>query len=371
MDVTLVSLDDLKIGLSESVYEHLLATYHKIEDEAPADHLERIMDRMKRPPATCIFRVNQLMTTPDHVVSELHKLMQEWVHESSVDGPSIQYDIARHAVFADVVEIVIHPDSAHQSLSHCTKPPKDNLPLIYPNWPKRKLSGFPLTHKVIICDRFCGEAVLRGSSIFVKGILAADVKIAKDDTLAVYADIRDSSVTTRINRGMILDQYKGTAVFLGVGKAACDRAEMFSQQQGLGVIMSVQQRAGPILPPLSGRLQHLVHLQNLPSILVAHALDPQPGDVIFDMCAAPGGKTMHLASLVHNKATIVASDKSRKKMVTASSVFESAQCTCITPLALDSAHCVDHDAPPESWKSVKEVCFQSSLVPCCVFAAPV
>jgi 16S rRNA C967 or C1407 C5-methylase (RsmB/RsmF family) len=47
-------------------------------------------------------------------------------------------------------------------------------------------------------------------------------------------------------------------------------------------------------------------LQNLPSILVAHALNPQPRDIILDMCAAPGGKTAHLASLVDNQATIVA-----------------------------------------------------------------
>jgi hypothetical protein len=47
-------------------------------------------------------------------------------------------------------------------------------------------------------------------------------------------------------------------------------------------------------------------LQNLPSILVAHALNPQPGDIILDMCPAPGGKTAYLANLVNNQATIVA-----------------------------------------------------------------
>lgn len=36
-------------------------------------------------------------------------------------------------------------------------------------------------------------------------------------------------------------------------------------------------------------------IQDEPSQLVAHIVDPQPHEVIFDVCAAPGGKTTHLA----------------------------------------------------------------------------
>lgn len=41
----------------------------------------------------------------------------------------------------------------------------------------------------------------------------------------------------------------------------------------------------------------LAIIQDEPSQLVAHVLDPQPHDMIFDLCAAPGGKTTHIASL--------------------------------------------------------------------------
>lgn len=41
-------------------------------------------------------------------------------------------------------------------------------------------------------------------------------------------------------------------------------------------------------PSLGGVLPHLLFLQNLPSVVVGHVLDPQPGEVILDMCAAPG-----------------------------------------------------------------------------------
>mmetsp|Transcript_46422 Transcript_46422/g.133692 ORF Transcript_46422/g.133692 Transcript_46422/m.133692 type:complete len:234 (-) Transcript_46422:94-795(-) len=61
------------------------------------------------------------------------------------------------------------------------------------------------------------------------------------------------------------------------------------------------------------------------------------------MCAAPGGKSAHLASLVRNQATIISCDKSRKKVLAARELFIKFGATCITPLALDATKCVDPD----------------------------
>lgn len=36
-------------------------------------------------------------------------------------------------------------------------------------------------------------------------------------------------------------------------------------------------------------------------MVVSHVLNPQPGERILDMCAAPGGKTTHLATLMHDQ----------------------------------------------------------------------
>ncbi len=48
--------------------------------------------------------------------------------------------------------------------------------------------------------------------------------------------------------------------------------------------------------------------QDEPSALAAILLDPRPGELIVDLCAAPGGKTTHLAELSRNRATIIAFD---------------------------------------------------------------
>ncbi|WP_047151592.1 16S rRNA (cytosine(967)-C(5))-methyltransferase RsmB [Aneurinibacillus tyrosinisolvens] len=49
-------------------------------------------------------------------------------------------------------------------------------------------------------------------------------------------------------------------------------------------------------------------VQDESSMLVAHAVAPQPGMSVLDLCAAPGGKTTHMAERMNNKGKIVALD---------------------------------------------------------------
>jgi len=51
-----------------------------------------------------------------------------------------------------------------------------------------------------------------------------------------------------------------------------------------------------------------ITVQDESSMLVADALDVQPGMVVLDALAAPGGKTTHIAERMQNKGTIIASD---------------------------------------------------------------
>jgi 16S rRNA (cytosine967-C5)-methyltransferase len=70
------------------------------------------------------------------------------------------------------------------------------------------------------------------------------------------------------------------------------------------------------LPPSAGAIHKLPGyaegwwvVQDSSAQLVSYLVDPQPGDTIADACAAPGGKTMHLAELMQDQGIVWACDR--------------------------------------------------------------
>ncbi len=55
-------------------------------------------------------------------------------------------------------------------------------------------------------------------------------------------------------------------------------------------------------------------IQDSSAQLVSHLLDPQAGDVVIDACAAPGGKTTHIAELMEDEGKIWACDKAASRL---------------------------------------------------------
>jgi 16S rRNA (cytosine967-C5)-methyltransferase len=49
--------------------------------------------------------------------------------------------------------------------------------------------------------------------------------------------------------------------------------------------------------------------QSRAAMLVARSLDPQPGERVLDLCAAPGGKSTHLAALMQGRGEVVAVER--------------------------------------------------------------
>ncbi len=58
----------------------------------------------------------------------------------------------------------------------------------------------------------------------------------------------------------------------------------------------------------TGFNEGLYTIQDESSMLVGHLLDPKPGMRVLDACAAPGGKSTHIAELMNNNGTVIAND---------------------------------------------------------------
>jgi 16S rRNA (cytosine967-C5)-methyltransferase len=93
---------------------------------------------------------------------------------------------------------------------------------------------------------------------------------------------------------------------------------------------------------LPGYAEGRFAVQDESSMRVATALNPKPGMTVLDLCAAPGGKTTHLAELMRNQGKVVACDIDDRRLATLTSLCERLGVTIVEPVRLDA----DKDAEP-------------------------
>ena len=92
------------------------------------------------------------------------------------------------------------------------------------------------------------------------------------------------------------------------------------KEEELSPIPTVYSEEGIVLqhPPPTSELpflrKGLAIIQDEASQLVTSILDPKPGEQILDACAAPGGKTTHMAQRMENQGGIYALDLSKVKL---------------------------------------------------------
>jgi len=69
--------------------------------------------------------------------------------------------------------------------------------------------------------------------------------------------------------------------------------------------------------PLGKHIAHnlgLIYVQEVASMIPVIVLDPQPGEFVLDMCAAPGSKTTQIAQMMANQGLLIANEVSRKRI---------------------------------------------------------
>jgi len=212
-----------------------------------------ILSALKRPTSYYPIRVNTLKTTRANLMDLLEKLLN--------------------------IEVKPHPLLTEAILIPVKGPYK------IPNRPKK-----------VVAYKTAAEGVMRGADLYAPGVREADDNIEPNDEV------------------VIVDKY-GQKV--GVGLAQLDSDQMLEHKKDkIAVKVTKSLYWIPHLRNTAPWNEGLFYQQTIPSMVTVHVLDPQPNEKILDMCAAPGGKTSHIAQLTKNKAKIIAVDHSSRKVKT-------------------------------------------------------
>jgi 16S rRNA (cytosine967-C5)-methyltransferase len=86
------------------------------------------------------------------------------------------------------------------------------------------------------------------------------------------------------------------------------------EQDWSGPLMVFELRHHPPLASLGSFQDGCFYVQDPSTLLAARQLDPQPGQTVLDLCAAPGGKTTYLAQLMNNRGRIAARDNQPERL---------------------------------------------------------
>ena len=98
------------------------------------------------------------------------------------------------------------------------------------------------------------------------------------------------------------------------------------------------------------------YVQDISSMLVGHIANPKEGDRVIDVCAAPGGKALHVAELLHGTGHVEARDLTDYKV---NLIQEN-----ILRSGMENIHAVSWDATVLDEKSVEQADVVIADLPC-------
>jgi len=92
-----------------------------------------------------------------------------------------------------------------------------------------------------------------------------------------------------------------------------------------------QLKTHPPLTKLGSFREGWFYVQDPSTVLAVQALDPQPGDTVLDLCAAPGGKTTYIAQGLGNEGQIVSQDAAAARLDALRENCARLGVTCVRP----------------------------------------
>ncbi|KAG2174935.1 hypothetical protein INT43_005997 [Umbelopsis isabellina] len=254
-------------------------------------HWETLRQQLACPPTTTYFRVIvPLSYRPDlDFTSAVRERRNEILPElqSKIDKHCIsrnwdtgQYKVLCHSMLDDVLYL----------------PVLENFNIEKPE-------------KEVMIDTSAGTAVLRGADIFAPGILAAESDTHVDNTVAIMVDMDKKCLRGRSKR------FDGRKIHVGNGILKQSRQAIFSKKpselSGDGVIMTdpIYKTCG-----IPQGMNDQLFLQNITSTLASALLEVGMDHKVLDMCASPGGKSIHIASMCRGFGCVIALDKNKYKI---------------------------------------------------------
>ena len=291
-----------------------------LSNSLTSDRLEAISAASCLPPLLTCLRVNTLRTTPEEVLQKLEDALSPSDRSLLLSSPRKPF------VHPLVPNAVLVPGSGPYSVDYSRTQGRE-----------------------VIVGRKAGESMLRGSNAYAPGILACTSGIAKGDVVAVSIGVELAEGASGISgglfgcsRGTVLPPHlplddprfpnRGN-LFIGVGRAEVSRTGMNPSAEGLVVTMIERVFRTPALGEV---LKGEVVLQNLPSLVTAWVANPQPGQRVLDMCAAPGNKTTAMATLMEDKGEVIALDRSHAKVQGIKNLCHELGITCVKAFRADS-----------------------------------
>lgn len=161
--------------------------------------------------------------------------------------------------------------------------------------------------KIVVADKASSENILLGSHLYRPGVLRSD-RFFKDENITIVNP-----------RGHIV----------GSGIAEIDSSQLPTMKRGLVVRLTDCLYTLPSLVDLKAYQRGYFYSQSLSAMLVAPILNPQKDETIIDFCAAPGGKSTHIAQLVNNQCHLIAVDRSKRRIARLQTEANRLGITCI------------------------------------------